>query len=56
LNNSEEEEITIIEFKIIIVRMINELKEKTHKLAIVLKEDMNKQLTELKENSNKQMN
>jgi hypothetical protein len=43
----------MLNFPKIIVRMINELKEETHKLVTKLKEDMNEQLKEIKENSNK---
>jgi hypothetical protein len=51
--NSKKEEISIIEFQEIMVRMINELKEETQQLVTDLKENMNKQLKVLKENSNK---
>jgi ElaB/YqjD/DUF883 family membrane-anchored ribosome-binding protein len=56
LDNFIEKEISNVEFQKIIVIIINEVKEVTHKLVSELKEDMNKQLKELKENSNKQMN
>jgi hypothetical protein len=53
LNKSEEEEISNIKVQNIIVRMINEWKEETHKLVSELKKKMNKQLKKLKENSSK---
>jgi DNA anti-recombination protein RmuC len=56
LNNSKEEEKSNVEFQKIIVRMIDELKEQTHKLVSEIKEEINKQLKELKKNSNKKMN
>jgi hypothetical protein len=37
INKSKEKEISNIEFKKIIVRLINTLKEETHKLVIELK-------------------
>jgi DNA anti-recombination protein RmuC len=52
---SNKEEISNIECQKIIVRMINEPKEETHKLGSEIKEEMNKQLKELKEKSAKQI-
>jgi F0F1-type ATP synthase membrane subunit b/b' len=53
LNNSEEKETSNIDFKKIVVSMINELKEETQKLVSDIKQDMNKELQNLKETSNR---
>jgi hypothetical protein len=42
LNNSEDEEISNIEFQKLIVRIINKFKEKIQKLVSDLREVMNK--------------
>jgi hypothetical protein len=50
LNNCVKKAISNGEFQKTIIKVINELKEETQKLASYLKEDVNKQLNELKEN------
>jgi hypothetical protein len=47
-NTCVEEELSNKEFQNTIVKIINDLKEKTQKLVFNLKENVNKQLNELK--------
>jgi F0F1-type ATP synthase membrane subunit b/b' len=56
LNNSIEEETSIIEFQKTILSMINKLKEEIQKLVSDLKEHVNKELNRPKVNTNKLMN
>jgi hypothetical protein len=56
LNDNEVDEISNIELKRTMIRVINKIREDMCKDPNEFKQDINKQLNELKENSNKQLN
>jgi hypothetical protein len=56
LVHCEGSEISIFQLKIILIRMVSEMKKHTDKQPNETKENVNKQLTEFKGNTNKKQN